>query len=104
MLIDSNEFSLYSLQQEIEDRLGTNNDFGFSLIISLKICFPIDPPVPVIQIFKLSIDALSNFWLGSTATLPSKSSISMGRREFIVRFPVVKSLIDGTFNTGISFF
>ena len=31
LLIDSNEFSLYSLQQEIEDRLGTNNDLKISV-------------------------------------------------------------------------
>ena len=31
LLIDSNEFSLYSLQQEIEDRLGTNNHLKISV-------------------------------------------------------------------------
>ena len=31
LLIDSNEFSLYSLQQEIEDRLGINNDLKISV-------------------------------------------------------------------------
>ncbi len=31
LLIDSNEFSLYTLQQEIEDRLGTNNDLKISV-------------------------------------------------------------------------
>ena len=31
LLIDSNEFSLYSLQQEIEDRLGTNSDLKISV-------------------------------------------------------------------------
>ena len=31
LLIDSNEFSLYSLQQEIEERLGTNNNLKISV-------------------------------------------------------------------------
>ena len=79
------------------------SDFGFRLIVCLKISFPIEPPQPVMHIFKSSVEFFSNSLFGLTAVLPNKSSISIGLNSFIFKFRLVRSWIDGTLNTGISY-